>query len=99
MSHKICDHAIQSKGIAASKKKGMWMGGQPSLGYDVKDRKLIVNQQEAEAVRYIFRPYTELKSVRELKDDSTLPASSASVRPGFRGCGLDPSGAAKRQCL
>jgi site-specific DNA recombinase len=55
--------------IAASKKKGMWMGGQPSLGYDVKDRKLIVNSTEAETVRYIFRRYTDLKSVRELKED------------------------------
>src|SRR3954471_23266831 len=36
--------------IAASKKKGMWMGGQPPLGYDVKDRKLVVNMQEAETV-------------------------------------------------
>jgi site-specific DNA recombinase len=55
--------------IAASKKKGMWMGGLPSLGYDVKDRKLIVNTTEAETVRHIFRRYTELKSVRELKED------------------------------
>src|SRR5688572_13681910 len=55
--------------IAASKKKGMWMGGQPSIGYDVKDRKLIVNTTEAETVRHIFRRYTELKSVRELKED------------------------------
>jgi site-specific DNA recombinase len=55
--------------IAASKKKGMWMGGQPSLGYDVKDRKLIVNSAEAETVRHIFRRYTELRSVRELKED------------------------------
>jgi site-specific DNA recombinase len=55
--------------IAASKKKGMWMGGQPSLGYDVKDRKLIVNNTEAETVRHIFRRYTELKSVQELKED------------------------------
>ena len=38
--------------IAASKKKGMWMGGLPSLGYDVKDRKLIVNEAEAETVRH-----------------------------------------------
>ena len=36
--------------IAASKKKGMWMGGLPSLGYDVKDRKLVVNEAEAETV-------------------------------------------------
>src|SRR5882724_6316277 len=55
--------------IAASKKKGMWMGGLPSLGYDVKDRKLIVNKTEAETVRHIFRRYIELKSVRELKED------------------------------
>src|SRR5215510_8180806 len=41
--------------IAASKKKGLWMGGLPSLGYDVKDRKLIVNKTEAETVRQIFR--------------------------------------------
>ena len=53
--------------IAASKKKGMWMGGQPSLGYDVKDKKLIVNKSEAETVRHIFRRYIELKSVRMLK--------------------------------
>jgi site-specific DNA recombinase len=55
--------------IAASKKKGMWMGGFPSLGYDVKDRKLIVNEAEATTVQYIFRRYTELKSVRLLKVD------------------------------
>src|SRR5207249_10032876 len=55
--------------IAASKKKGMWMGGQPSLGYDVKDRKLIVNTTEAETVRHIFRRYRELKSGRLLTAD------------------------------
>ena len=44
--------------IAASKKKGMWMGGLPSLGYDVKDRKLVVNTAEAKTVRHIFRRYT-----------------------------------------
>ncbi len=55
--------------IAASKKKGMWMGGLPSLGYDVKDRKLIINEAEAKIVRHIFRRYTELKSVRLLKTD------------------------------
>jgi site-specific DNA recombinase len=54
--------------IAPSKKKGMWMGGYPPLGYDVKDRKLIVNEAEAETVRYIFRRYQELGSVRLLKE-------------------------------
>jgi DNA invertase Pin-like site-specific DNA recombinase len=55
--------------IAASKKKGMWMGGMPPLGYDVKDRKLVVNEIEAETVRSTFRRYVELKSVRVLKAD------------------------------
>jgi site-specific DNA recombinase len=54
--------------IAASKKKGLWMGGYPPLGYDVKDRKLVVNEAEAEAVRSIFRRYQELGSVRLLKE-------------------------------
>src|SRR4051794_40098879 len=42
---------------------------QPPLGYDVEDRKLVVNTQEAETVRQIFRRYRELKSVRLLKAD------------------------------
>ena len=53
--------------IAASERKGMWMGGQPALGYDVRDRKLVVNEAEAATVRQIFRRYVELRSVRELK--------------------------------
>jgi len=64
----VTSERIRDK-IAASKKKGMWMGGQPSLGYDVKDKKLIVNKAEAETVRHIFQRYTELKSVRLLKAD------------------------------
>ena len=54
--------------IAASKKKGMWMGGYPPLGYDVKDRKLAVNPAEAKTVCTIFRRYQELGSVRVLKE-------------------------------
>jgi site-specific DNA recombinase len=50
--------------IAASKQKGMWMGGLVPLGYDVIDRRLVVNQSEAETVREIFRRYLELGSVR-----------------------------------
>jgi len=53
--------------IAASKKKGMWMGGVPPLGYRVQDRKLVVIDNEAELVRSIFRHYAELGSVRLLK--------------------------------
>jgi site-specific DNA recombinase len=53
--------------IAASKKKGMWMGGVPPLGYRVQDRKLVIVDSEAELVRAIFRRYAELGSVRLLK--------------------------------
>jgi DNA invertase Pin-like site-specific DNA recombinase len=55
--------------IAASKKKGMWMGGNVPLGYDVQDRKLIINRAEAESVRDIYRGYLELSCVRRLKED------------------------------
>ena len=40
--------------FAASRRKGMWMGGWAPLGYDIKDRKLIINEREAELVRSIF---------------------------------------------
>ena len=53
--------------IAASKKKGMWMGGVAPLGYDVKDRQLIVNPQEAKLVGEIFTHYLSLGSVAALK--------------------------------
>jgi len=52
--------------IAASKKKGLWMGGPVPLGYDVRDRKLMVNEAEAATVRHIFTRYLELGSVRAL---------------------------------
>jgi site-specific DNA recombinase len=55
--------------IAASKRKGMWMGGLPPLGYDVQDRKLVVNHSEAETVRAICRRYAQLGSVRALKEE------------------------------
>lgn len=54
--------------IAASKRKGMWMGGYSPLGYDVWERKLVVNQREAVQVERIFRLYTELGSVRLLQE-------------------------------
>ena len=53
--------------IAASKRKGMWMGGVPPLGYGVQDHKLVMIDSEAETVRLIFRRYAELGSVRLLK--------------------------------
>ncbi len=54
--------------IAASKRKGMWMGGCPPLGYDVRDRKLVVNPAEAAQVERIFGLYAELGSVWLLQE-------------------------------
>src|SRR4051794_22164163 len=55
--------------IAASKKKGMWMGGIAPLGYAIEHRKLVILHEEAETVRLIFARYRELGSVRLLKED------------------------------
>ena len=58
--------------ICASRKKGMWMGGTPPLGYDVKDRKLLVNTEESTLVRHIFQRFLEIGSstllVKELNE-------------------------------
>jgi len=48
--------------FAASRKKGMWMGGWAPLGYEVKDRKLVINKTDADRVRAIFKRFTQLKS-------------------------------------
>ena len=55
--------------IAASKRRGMWMGGPVPLGYDVQDRKLVINHAEAELVRRIMQRYLALGSVAELVDE------------------------------
>jgi site-specific DNA recombinase len=55
--------------VAASKRKGMWMGGTLPMGYDLRERKLIINHDEARTIRYIFERYLELGSVRLLGKD------------------------------
>ncbi|SEP39834.1 Site-specific DNA recombinase [Rhodospirillales bacterium URHD0017] len=55
--------------IAASKRKGMWMGGSVPLGYDVANRELVVNPAEAATVRDMFDTYVRLGSVAELQAD------------------------------
>lgn len=55
--------------IAASKMKGMWMGGPPPLGYDVADRKLVTNPKEVALVKYIFERYIALGSASLLCDE------------------------------
>jgi site-specific DNA recombinase len=64
----VAGERIRDK-IAASKKKGMWMGGVPPLGYTVQDRKLVTVEPEAESVRHIFRRYTDLGPVRLLQHE------------------------------
>ncbi len=56
--------------IAASKKKGMWMGGVVPFGYRVENRKLIIDETEASTVRHLFDRYLELRSVRALADEA-----------------------------
>src|SRR5262249_5433939 len=79
--------------IAASKRKGMWMGGVPPLGYRARNGKLIIVDSEAEIVRCIFRRYAELGSVRVLKDElearsiqSRLRTSASGRLSGGRPC-------------
>src|SRR5262245_27386230 len=80
----IAGERIRDK-IAASKAKGMWMGGNVPLGYDVKDRKLIVNEAEAATVRLIFRRYAELGSVALLKAELDHLGIVSKRRGGARG--------------
>ena len=53
--------------IRASKAKGLWTGGVPKLGYDIKDKKLIINPVEAEQIRSIFEGYLQCSSLAELE--------------------------------
>ena len=80
----IAGERIRDK-IAASKAKGMWMGGNVPLGYDVKDRKLVVNAAEASSVRSIFRRYAELGSVTLLKAELERAGVVSKRREGASG--------------
>jgi site-specific DNA recombinase len=69
----------------------MWMGGVPPLGYDVRDRRLVVNRAEATTVKHIYERYLELGSVRLLRNDferrkivSKVRVSKSGVRSGGR---------------
>ncbi len=64
----VTSERIRDK-IAASKRKGLWVGGNLPLGYEMKDGKIAIVEEEAELVRSIFRRYLELGSVNELLRD------------------------------
>jgi DNA invertase Pin-like site-specific DNA recombinase len=77
--------------IAASKRKGIWMGGVPPLGYDVKERQLVINRVEADVVKLIYDRYLKLGCVRQLSKElerrgivSKLRVSHKGIRSG--GC-------------
>ena len=64
----VTSERIRDK-IAASKRKGLWVGGMVPLGYKVKNRKVVVIKSEAEIVRTIFKRYLELGSLNLLMQD------------------------------
>jgi site-specific DNA recombinase len=64
----VTSERIRDK-IAASKRKGLWVGGPLPLGYDMKDGKIVVVEDEAEQVRLIYRRYLELSGVNALVRD------------------------------
>ncbi len=64
----VTSERIRDK-IAASKRKGLWVGGVAPLGYDTKDRKITINEAEAERVRSIFRSYLKAGSLHLLMTD------------------------------
>lgn len=74
--------------ITASKKKGLWMGGIPPLGYDVKDRCLMVNPAEAKLIHHIFKRFTEVGSttlmVKELRLEGVTSKSWTTQDGRFR---------------
>jgi DNA invertase Pin-like site-specific DNA recombinase len=80
----VTSERIRDK-IAASKRKGLWVGGMVPLGYDTKDRKISVNEPEAELVRTIFRRYLNLGSINLLVADlrkSGLVTKARTLRTG-----------------
>src|SRR5690606_14675860 len=77
--------------IAASKKKGMWMGGTVPFGYQVENRKLVIDEGAAAEVRHLFGRYLELGSVpalvRELNDQGRGTGTIPSLLHGDTGQG------------
>ena len=66
--------------IAASKAKGMWMGGPTPLGYEGKDRTLVINDAEAVVIRHIFERYCQLGSIGTLIDELAVEGYRTKVR-------------------
>ena len=80
----IAGERIRDK-IAASKKKGMWMGGSVPLGYDWKNKKLIINETEAKTVRALFELYLKLGNVRLVVTEAARRGLRTKIRPMAKG--------------
>jgi site-specific DNA recombinase len=76
----------------ASRSRGMWMGGHPPLGYDVKDRKLVVNEPEAALVRSIFKRFVRVGSATTVARSLTAEGiRTKRHRPHRPGLSLHPA--------
>jgi len=73
--------------FAASRKRGMWMGGWTPLGYDVRDRKLVINEPEAAVVRDIFARFVRLgsttKLARALREEGAVNKQGKLIDKGY----------------
>lgn len=76
----VTSERIRDK-IAASKRKGLWVGGMVPLGYQAKDRKITIVESEAKTVRHIFRRYLELGSINVLLEDLRKSEITTKLRP------------------
>ena len=80
----VTSERIRDK-VAASKRKGIWMGGPVPLGYRLESRRLIIDDEEAETVRLILRRYLELGSIGALADELAAAGIRTKVRPYANG--------------
>jgi DNA invertase Pin-like site-specific DNA recombinase len=80
----VAGERIRDK-IAASKAKGMWMGGTPPVGYRIEYRQLVPEPREIKTARHIFDRYLALGSVRELKQELEQGAIKSPVRRSQKG--------------
>ena len=86
----VTSERIRDK-IAASKRKGLWVGGMVPLGYDTRDRKITVNEEEAERVRTIFQSYLKLGSINLLMTELRrrgIVTKSRTLKAGKTGGGI-----------
>ena len=76
----VTSERIRDK-IAASKRKGMWMGGPVPLGYKLEARKLVIEKADAATIRHIFQRYLEVRSINALADELAIAGIRSKIRP------------------